>query len=88
MRYYNVLIRYAQLYDAQITYSDLNSGWFNPELIKIVLDEMLTGADVDIYFNSDIYNISTSNNPELLCPSTEYLKNVDKIYSDKILTSI
>lgn len=37
-----------------ITYSDGNKGWFNPELTKIVLDEMLTDAGVEILFESDV----------------------------------
>jgi len=35
--FYNELINYSTKYNAQITYSDGNSGWFNPELLKIVL---------------------------------------------------
>jgi len=41
----------------QITYSDGNKGWFNPELAKIVLDRMLTDAGVEIYFNTHINKI-------------------------------
>ena len=53
--FYNELLHYTEKFNARITYSDGNDGWFNPELMKIVLDEMLTDAGVQIYFNSDIY---------------------------------
>ena len=41
----------------QITYSDGNIGWFNPELMKIVLDKMLSDAEVDVIFNEDIKEV-------------------------------
>lgn len=40
-----------------ITYCDGNKGWFNPELTKIVLDEMLTSAGVNIIFEANIKEI-------------------------------
>ena len=40
-----------------ITYIDGNKGWFNPELLKIVLDKMLLDAHVDIMFESCIEKI-------------------------------
>ena len=40
-----------------ITYCDSNKGWFNPELTKIVLDEMLTSAGVEIVFEAGIEKI-------------------------------
>lgn len=41
-----------------ITYCDGNKGWFNPELTKIVLDEMLTYVGVDILFESSVKEIN------------------------------
>ena len=41
-----------------ITYCDGNKGWFNPELTKIVLDEMLTSVGVDILFESSVKKIN------------------------------
>ena len=76
--FYNELLRYSDKYTARITYSDGNDGWFNPELMKIVLDEMLTDAGVQIYFNSDINNIKV----------TDYNNCVDKIHNDKILSFV
>lgn len=40
-----------------ITYSDGNKGWFNPELTKIILDDLLTEVGVDIKFESSIQKI-------------------------------
>ena len=40
--YYKELIQTAKKYNAQITYKDSNDGWLNPELLKIVLVDMLT----------------------------------------------
>lgn len=40
-----------------ITYSDGNKGWFNPELTKIVLDDMLTEVGVYIKFETHVKKI-------------------------------
>ena len=54
-----------------ITYSDSNKGWFNPELTKIVLDEMMKDANVKVVFEANIkdikenlssYNVTIDNN--------------------------
>ena len=43
-----------------ITYSDGNKGWFNPELTKIVLDDMMQEAHVEIRFESEVTKIEES----------------------------
>ena len=50
---------YNKLYSigGAITYSDGNKGWFNPELTKIVLDEMMQKAHVEIRFESEVTKI-------------------------------
>ncbi len=54
-----------------ITYCDGNKGWFNPELAKVVLDEMIQEANVEVFFESSIdkveeilsgYNVAIRNN--------------------------
>lgn len=40
-----------------ITYIDGNRGWFNPELVKIILDKLMLEAHVDVYFESKIGKI-------------------------------
>lgn len=58
-----------------ITYSDSNKGWFNPELTKIVLDEMMKDANVKVVFEANIkdikenllsYNVTIDNNNSFL----------------------
>lgn len=59
-----------------ITYSDGNKGWFNPELTKIVLDEMMQEAHVEIRFESEVtkieenllsYIVTINSNKIFLC---------------------
>ena len=73
--FYNELIKIMKRYNAQITYSDKNQGWFNPELMKIALDDMLTNAGAEILLNSEPYNIVCKN-------------YVDKTHNDNIIHSI
>ena len=40
-----------------ITYMDGNKGWFNPELTKIILDKLMTEANVEVLFESTIKEI-------------------------------
>jgi hypothetical protein len=49
--FYNSLVAEMRKVGGQITYQG-NSGWFNPELLKIVLDKMMQDVNVDILFNS------------------------------------
>ena len=42
----------------KITYSDGNDGWLNPELMKIVLEDLLSFPNLDILFETDIENVS------------------------------
>jgi len=55
--YYKKLIETAKKYNAQITYEDKNDGWLNPELMKIVLEDILTFNNLDILFETDIESV-------------------------------
>ena len=55
--FFDILYEKLHVLGGAITYSDGNKGWFNPELTKIVLDEMLTSVGVDILFNASIKKI-------------------------------
>ena len=92
IEFYQELIKMAQFYDAQITYNDLNKGWFNPELIKIVLDTMLTSAGVKILFNSDICDISTTANASIIEKIIDVLtynkRTIVQTYNDKKIKSL
>lgn len=55
--FYNELYKNLRKINGAITYCDGNSGWFNPELTKIVLDKMLKDVSVDIMFEAHAENI-------------------------------
>ena len=57
--FYQSLISELKKVGGQITYQG-NSGWFNPELTKIVLDKMMKDANVEVRFNT--FPISAKNN--------------------------
>ncbi len=47
--------------NSAITYTDGNKGWFNPEMAKILLNEMLADKKVDILYNTTVGKINISN---------------------------
>lgn len=55
--FFDALYNKLHSIDGAITYSDGNKGWFNPELTKIVLDEMMQEAHVEIRFESEVTKI-------------------------------
>lgn len=60
--FYNDLIEFTRKYGAQVTYCDGNPGWFNPELLKIALDDMMLSVDCDIVYNANVSNVSVQKN--------------------------
>ena len=83
--FYKTLISEMEKINAQINYYG-NSGWFNPELLKIILDKMMSDANADIIFNANINNTITDNKKiksieisRILSPCNE------KIYTNNIL---
>ncbi|MBE7712511.1 MAG: FAD-dependent oxidoreductase [Cyanobacteria bacterium SIG26] len=54
--FYNLLVSELKNFGGQVTYQG-NSGWFNPELTKIVLDKLMKEQNVDILFNTTIDNV-------------------------------
>lgn len=83
--FYAALVSEMEKCSAQIDFQG-NNGWFNPEILKIVLDKMLTSVGVEIKFASSVYNVEFDFNKniqklnlqhELLCES------INKIYSNK-----
>ena len=60
--FFNDLYKNLEKVNGAITYSDGNKGWYNPELCKIVLDQMLQEAGVDILFESEVGNIKIEKN--------------------------
>ena len=59
--FFNDFVVELKKYNAQVTYTDGNKGWFNPELAKIALDSLLSSVGCDILFDSDIKNVEFSN---------------------------
>lgn len=57
----NLFIEKMKEYNASITYPDGNCGWFNPEITKIVLDELMQSVGVDVFFNSTVKYTNISN---------------------------
>ena len=92
VEFFRELVKQMQLYDAQITYSDLNKGWFNPEILKMVLEEMVILAGAKILYNSDIYDVSTTQNASVVEKIVDVLtynnKTVAQTYNDKTIKSL
>ncbi len=60
--FYKKLVKKLSSIGGQVTYSDGNKGWFNPELLKIALDEMMNQANVDVLFDSEIEDVICDKN--------------------------
>lgn len=59
--FFNIFIDKMKSYNSAITYIDGNRGWFNPEIAKIVFDELMQDANVEVRFNSTLRNINITN---------------------------
>ena len=59
--FYSDLTKELKTINGQITYSDGNKGWFNPELLKIALDNLMNKSNVDIIFDSEIEDAKIKN---------------------------
>lgn len=51
--FYNDLIKYASKFNAQATYGDNNTGWFNHELLKITFDNMLKSVKCPVLYSTE-----------------------------------
>jgi len=58
--FYKTLAMKLREIGGQVTYQD-NIGWFNPELTKIVLDNMMQEAGVDVRLNTEVTNVKISD---------------------------
>ena len=81
--FYNDLILELKKAGAQVTYQD-NPGWFNPELLKIVLDKMMNDSNVDVLFNTYVKNAKITSN---YIESIEISKQILLSYNDTIHTN-
>lgn len=58
--FFESLISELRSMNAQITYED-NPAWFNPELTKIALDNLMLKANVDVLFNTYVSDVTIVN---------------------------
>ena len=59
--FYNDLVDELQKIGGQVTYNG-NLGWFNPELTKIALDNLMEKANVEVYFDTHIRDVELEDN--------------------------
>lgn len=92
--FYNALVNELSSIGGQVTYQD-NSGWFNPELIKIALDRLMEKASVDVILGATIEHVNIENksiksiqiNTKTLSEYSEQIDtNNNYVYSHKILS--
>ena len=60
--FFNDLKDFADKYKARHTYLDGNEAWFNPELLKIALDNMLDTVNCSVLFDTQPVKIEYINN--------------------------
>ncbi len=80
--FYNILVEEMHKVGGQVTYQD-NSGWFNPELMKIVLDKMMKDVSVDVRYNAEVKDVKTEGNYVL---SLETNKEILSVYNEEVDT--
>ena len=59
--FFNDLKDFADKYSARHTYIDGNEAWFNPELLKIVFDDMLSAVNCQVLFSTEPVSVSYSD---------------------------
>lgn len=88
--FFEDLKSFSDKYSARITYKDGNDAWFNPELLKIVLDDMLDSVNCTVLFSSypdsiefyDKFKININHNLLSLYIESQYI--VDATANGKI----
>ncbi len=84
--FYNALIAELQAIGGQVTYQN-NSGWFNPELSKIALDNLMQKAGVEVLFGAYVTNVICDNGMiKSLKILSEYNDKLQDILSEGIET--
>lgn len=58
---YHEILERMKLSGDSGTHENLNPGWFNPEILKIILDEMCLESGVNLLFDSFISDASINN---------------------------
>ena len=89
--FYVDLISELSAIGGQATYQN-NPGWFNPELTKIALDNLMAKANVEVYFDTHIRDVIYKNrhieaiviSKEMLSVYNETIENQNKALSVSI----
>ena len=71
--FYNELYKKLEALNGAITYSDGNKGWYNPELVKIALDIMMSEVNVTIRFESKVSEVYKIKGEKL----SVYIESID-----------
>lgn len=80
--FFNILISELKNVGGQVTYMG-NQGWFNPELLKIVLDKMMNDVGVEVRFNAEAKDVKVDSNKVL---SIEVNKEILSVYNEAVDT--
>ena len=78
--FYKALITELHSIGGQSTYQD-NPGWFNPELTKIALDNLMAKANVDVFFDTHIRDVIIENR---VIKGIVISKEMLSVYNEKI----
>lgn len=62
--FFNDLKAFTDKYNARHRYIDGNEGWFNPELLKIALDDMLDSVKCNVLFSTEPIDVKYNNQTE------------------------
>ena len=75
--FFNTLTKELERLGGQVTYQG-NSGWFNPELCKIALDNLLSSVGCEIIFGAQVEEVITDGNRicKIKAGSAEYSAKV------------
>lgn len=81
--FYEALVAELSAIGGQATYLD-NQGWFNPELTKIALDNLMSKASVEVFFDTHIQDVCIEGRE---IKSIKISKEILSVYNDKLQIS-
>ncbi len=86
--FYDDLTAELHAIEGQITYEG-NQGWFNPELTKIALDNLMAKAGVDVLFGAEVADVYIENKKikSITLKQQILSEPIDKVY-DTLLVNI
>lgn len=78
--FYEALVAELSAIGGQATYFD-NQGWFNPELTKIALDNLMRKAGVEVFFDTHIQDVCIKDRR---IESIKISKEILSVYNDTL----